>query len=295
MKYYEVAPTQIVRSGADSFTYASEQPLEIGQLVRISVGKKLMNGLVVKLVSTAPDYSVKPIESILEDRPVPQSYVGLARWLSSYYMTPLAVVLQTLLPRGLHKKRRQKSFSSPEIISSRTNIVLNGEQQSAIDTINNASPGTILLHGITGSGKTAVYIELAKQSVNEGKSAVILVPEIALTSQLVSEFNAHFKDVVLTHSRQTESERHAVWREVLMAEVPQVIIGPRSALFLPVQSLGLIAIDEAHEPSYKQEQSPRYHALRAAHFLAEQSKAKLILGSATPSVVDYYLDRKSVV
>lgn len=289
MKYYEVAPTQIVRSGADSFTYASEQPLEIGQLVRISVGKKLMNGLVVKLVSTAPDYSVKPIESILEDRPVPQSYVGLARWLSSYYMTPLAVVLQTLLPRGLHKKRRQKSFSSPEIISSRTNIVLNGEQQSAIDTINNASPGTILLHGITGSGKTAVYIELAKQSVNEGKSAVILVPEIALTSQLVSEFNAHFKDVVLTHSRQTESERHAVWREVLMAEVPQVIIGPRSALFLPVRSLGLIAIDEAHEPSYKQEQSPRYHALRAAHFLAEQSKAKLILGSATPSVVDYYL------
>jgi len=293
MKYYEVAPTQIVRSGSDSFTYASEQPLSIGQLVRISVGKKLMNGLVVQAVADTPGYAVKSIEQVLEDRPLPKSYVGLALWLSDYYMTPLAVVLQTLLPSGLHKNRRQKVASTPANVSNRTNIVLNDDQRSAIDTINSASPGTILLHGITGSGKTAVYIELAKQSLNEGKSAVILVPEIALTSQLVAEFSAHFKHVVLTHSRQTEAERHAIWRQVLTAEAPQVIIGPRSALFLPVRSMGLIVIDEAHEPSYKQEQSPRYHALRAAHFLAEQSKAKLILGSATPSVVDYYLAKST--
>jgi len=287
MKYYEVAPTQIVRSGADSFTYASEHPLEIGQLVRVSVGKKLMNGLVLKAVQHTPNYVVKPVEQVLEDRPLPKEYVQLAEWLSGYYMTPLAVVLQTLLPSGLHKNRRVKATFSSVDNYKRTHIVLNSDQQNALGDINNAGSGTVILHGITGSGKTAVYIELVKQALADGKSAVVLVPEISLTSQVVAEFSSHFKDVVLTHSRQTEAERHAVWRTVLMTDTPQVIIGPRSALFLPVRSLGLIVIDEAHEPSYKQEQSPRYHALRAAHFLTEQSKAKLVLGSATPSIVDY--------
>jgi primosomal protein N' (replication factor Y) len=289
MKYYEVAPTQIVRSGSDAFTYASEQPLAVGQLVRISVGKKLMSGIIIQAVSKAPDYVVKPIETVLDDRALPESYVNLAQWLSRYYMTPLAVVLQTLLPSGLHKNRRIKEKSTSVKLQERTHFVLNKDQQSAIQKINNATAGTILLHGITGSGKTAVYIELAKQALAAGKSAIVLVPEIALTSQLVAEFSTHFPHVLLTHSRQTEAERHAVWRQALEANEPQVIIGPRSALFLPVHQLGLIVIDEAHEPSYKQEQSPRYHALRAAHFLAEQSEAKLILGSATPSVVDYYL------
>lgn len=289
MKYYEVAPTQIVRSGADSFTYSSEQTLAIGQLVRISVGKKLMNGMVMRAVAKVPSYAVKPIEQILEARPVPEEYVRLSEWLSQYYMTPLAVVLQTLLPSGLHKNRRNKDISSSVKIPKRTHFLLNPDQQSALRAINNASAGTAILHGITGSGKTAVYVELVKQTLATGKSAIVLVPEIALTSQVVAEFSSHFEHVVLTHSRQTEAERHSVWRSVLTADAPQVIIGPRSALFLPVRSLGLVVIDEAHEPSYKQEQSPRYHALRAAHFLAEQSKAKLILGSATPAVVDYYL------
>lgn len=289
MPYYEVAPTQIVRSGADSFTYASEEPLTIGHVVRISIGKKLMNGVVIAEVAKQPTYAVKPIESVLEPRPLPRQYVGLAHWLSTYYMTPLAVVLQSLLPSGLHKNRRLKAQSQSVITRKRTHFLLNETQTSAIQKINNASAGTILLHGITGSGKTAVYIELARQTIAAGKSVTVLVPEIALTSQLVAEFSTHFKDILLTHSRQTEAERHDVWRRALNAENPQVIIGPRSALFMPVHNLGLIVIDEAHEPSYKQEQSPRYHAARAAHFLAEQAGAKLILGSATPSVIDYYL------
>lgn len=289
MYYYEVAPTQIVRSGSDSFTYGSETALSIGQIVRITVGKKILNGLVVAKVSNVPNYQVKPIETILETTPLPKIYVELAFWISTHYKTPLALVLQSLLPTGLHKQRRKLTNSLSVTKRSRTNYILNEEQLNAVATINSATPGTVLLHGVTGSGKTAVYIELAKQATRAGSSAIVLVPEIALTSQLVAEFSQHFPNILLSHSRQTEAERHATWLKALHAEEPQVVIGPRSALFLPLRSIGLIVIDESHEPSYKQEQSPRYHALRVAHFLASKSGAKLVLGSATPSVVDYYL------
>src|SRR5690606_29182049 len=112
---------------------------------------------------------------------------------------------------------------------------------------------------------------------------------IALTSQLVDEFTTMFDDVIVTHSRQTEAQRHAAWQSALLAQTPQVVIGPRSALFMPLRQVGLIIIDEAHEPSFKQEQSPRYSALRAASILSAAHGAKYIIGSATPLVTDYYL------
>jgi primosomal protein N' (replication factor Y) len=288
MYYYEVAPTQIVRSGVDSFTYSSEDQLSVGHIVRISVGKKLMTGLVIG-ITKKPSFDVKPIESVVESQPIPFPLVELGRWLSGYYSTPLAQTLQTLLPSGAHKNRRKSQTSVSVSKRKRTHFLLNDVQQSAVAQIDSTSGGTTLLHGVTGSGKTAVYIELAKRQVEAGRSVIILVPEIALTSQLVAEFSQHFSDILLTHSRQTEADRHHVWIEALHSKSARVVIGPRSALFIPVPSIGLIVIDEAHEPTYKQEQSPRYHALRAAHYLAEQSRAKLILGSATPSVVDYYL------
>jgi primosomal protein N' (replication factor Y) (superfamily II helicase) len=289
MQYYEVAPIQIVRSNVDSFTYSSDVPLNVGQVVRISVGKKLMNGLVLSHVQKAPAYDVKPIEEVLETKPIPEAHVKLASWLSTYYATPLAVVLQTILPTGMHKNRRDKTFDQSVISRRRTNYVLNDDQAEAVRRITDAGAGTVLLHGITGSGKTAVYIELVRRTLAAGKSAIVLVPEIALTSQLVGEFANHFVNVILAHSRQTEAERHAAWRTALHSDTPQVVIGPRSALFLPLPSIGLIVIDESHEPSYKQEQSPRYHALRAAHQLADASQATVVLGSATPSVSDYFI------
>jgi primosomal protein N' (replication factor Y) len=288
MHYYEVAPTLIIRSGSDTFTYSSDRVLDTGQLVRVSVGKKLLNGIIMSQAAK-PSYDVKPIGSIIEERPLPAAYLSLARWLSDYYMTPLAVVLQTLLPAGLHKNRRAMKPTSSVNVRERTHFLLNDDQQRAVKEISNSTPGTVLLHGITGSGKTAVYIELVKRTLSNGTSAIVLVPEIALTGQLVSEFSSHFGDILLTHSRQTEAQRHDTWKRALDSDEPRVIIGPRSALFLPVQKLGLIVIDEAHEPSYKQEQSPRYNALRAAHFLADAAGAKVVLGSATPSVLDYSL------
>lgn len=292
MHYYEVAPTRIIRSQVGVFTYASEQPLAVGQLVTVEVGKSLLTGVIIRAV-TKPEYATKPISEALPLSPLPDELVKLSIWLSQYYMTHLATVLQTVLPRGINKKRRAQKTQPHQHIRDRTKIVLTKEQQTAITTIEQMTPGSALLHGVTGSGKTKVYIELAKKILARGKSAIILVPEIALTSQLLDEFSAAFTDIIVTHSKQTEAQRHIAWHKALSAAGPRIVIGPRSALFMPLQNIGLIVIDEAHEPTFKQEQSPRYSALRAASVLSSYHAAKVVLGSATPSVVDYYLAEHS--
>lgn len=287
MYYFEVAPNQIIRAGSDTFTYASDVRLLVGHIVLIEVGKKQLVGVVIRQVPK-PSYDTKPIVSVIEPSPLPIPLIQLASWLGVYYKTPLATVLQTLLPRGIQKARRAQT-SQPRISSrDRTKIVFTNDQTAALVEIEAMSPGSAILHGVTSSGKTHVYIELVKRALKRGASAIVLVPEIALTSQLVDEFSHHFHDILLTHSKQTEAERHLVWREALESTVPRVVIGPRSALFLPLKKVGLIVIDEAHEPAFKQEQAPRYSALRAASILASAHGAKVILGSATPLVTDYY-------
>jgi primosomal protein N' (replication factor Y) len=225
--------------------------------------------------------------------PLPTQLIELSQWLAGYYSTPLAIVLQMLLPRGIQKSRRGRKSSIPVTSRDRTTIVFNKEQQAAIDTIDSANPGTFLLQGITGSGKTEVYIELAKRSLARGESAIILIPEIALTSQIIAEFSHHFKDILVVHSTITEAERHATWLEALTSSTPRVVIGARSALFTPLPHVGTIIVDEAHEPSYKQEQAPRYSALRAASVLGRLHHAHVVLGSATPLVSDRYLAEQS--
>ncbi len=292
MHYYEVAPNQIVRAGSDVFTYASDQPLAIGGIVTIEVGTKTLVGIVIGEVPK-PSYATKPIASIIEPDPLPAPLVATAQWIASYYATPLAVVLQTILPRGLTKKRRTlpKALSHPK--RNRTKNVLNPDQSSALETIRAMSPGTALLHGVTGSGKTRVYLEAAKETLAAGRSCIVLVPEIALTSQLVADFQHDIPDILLTHSGQTESERHQTWREALASTRPRIVIGPRSALFTPLADVGLVIIDECHEPSFKQEQAPRYSALRVASTLMHHASGKLVMGSATPLIADYYVARQS--
>jgi primosomal protein N' (replication factor Y) len=288
MYYYEVAPMLIIRKDSQVYTYASSKRLSTGTIVLISIGKKDLIGIVIKAVDK-PVYETKSIIQTLETTAVPTELIKLATWMSDYYSTHLAHVLQLLVPRGLQKKRRATNAVSSSSIRNRTNIVFNKHQRRALDLMSESKVGTHLLHGVTGSGKTAVYLELARQTFEDGKSVIVLVPEISLTPQVVDEFAHHFPNTALTHSNQTEAERHLVWKRVLDEKNPIVVIGPRSALFLPIHNLGLIIIDEAHEQSYKQELSPRYSALRAASILAKVSNAKLVLGSATPSVVDYYL------
>jgi primosomal protein N' (replication factor Y) len=292
MHYYAIAPTKIVRSGSAYFTYASPTVLVPGLLVAIEVGKSQLVGLVLREVDQ-PTYDTKLITEIIEQRPLPRPLVELALWMSDYYATPLATVLQTVLPRGLQKKRRARIQTARETFRDRTTIVFTDDQVHAINALDTMPDGSALLHGVTGSGKTRIYIELAQRTLDRGQSVIILVPEIALTSQVVDEFSHHFNDIILTHSRQTEAERHLAWKDALASQTPRVIIGPRSALFMPLLSVGLIVIDEAHEPSFKQEQAPRYSALRAASILAAHHHAKVIMGTATPAIADYFIAQQN--
>lgn len=168
---------------------------------------------------------------------------------------------------------------------------LNPLQAEALIKVKNefADKDVVLLHGITGSGKTHIYIELIKEIIAQDKQVLYLLPEIALTIQLVSRLRAHFgNEVAVSHSRFNDQERVEIWKKVADNKV-KVVIGPRSAVFLPFQDLGLIIIDEEHESSFKQnDPSPRYHGRDAAVYLAHIWKAKTLLGTATPSVETYY-------
>lgn len=288
VSYYHVSPLRVVHQHDSLLTYHAHEPLKPGTLIAVQVGTKLVPAVVIQQTAK-PSFDTKAIERIVNDTPLPFHLLRLHGWLASYYASHPVAVWQTMLPSGLLKKRRDDSKISPHPKRDRTNIVLNKDQKNAVEKILNKPTGTHLLHGITGSGKTAVYIELARQAIAEGKSVIILVPEIALTSQIIAEFTPHFPDLIVTHSHHTEAQRHKVWLEALHSKAPRVVIGPRSALFTPFQDLGLIIIDECHEPSFKQEKSPRYSALRAASILANNANARLVLGSATPNITDYNL------
>lgn len=294
MRYVEVAPVKIVRAGSDVFTYAtSNTAITPGQIVTIPVGTKTATGVVMREVPKPP-YATKEVIEVIEETPLPAALLQTLAWIAHYYRSPLAQVLQTALPRGITVTRRAVKTAHPnEKIRQRTQIVFTEEQRSAIDTILAQPAGTTLLQGVTGSGKTEVYKEVARQCLAEDKSVILLVPEISLTSQLVDEFYDEFPDALVTHSHMTEAQRHHAWRTALTRQQPSLVIGPRSALFLPVSRLGAIIVDEAHEPSYKQEQTPRYSALRVASVLGMHAKARVVFGSATPLIAEKYLAHES--
>ena len=200
--------------------------------------------------------------------------------------------MQTI--RGLEKSglitiTEEESFRVPKIEETdAAEIILTDEQQSVYDGIaanlDEEKPTCTLLYGVTGSGKTAVYIQLLKEVVRRGKRGMILVPEIALTPQMMTKFSAHFGNkVVMLHSGLQLTERYDQWKRIRRGEV-DVVLGTRSAVFAPLDQIGMIIVDEEHEDSYQSENSPRYHARDVAKFLCTQHNSVLVLGSATPSV-----------
>lgn len=292
MHYIEVAPLKIIRQDAATFTYHTDTAVEVGSFVDIQVGSRIMLGLVVARTKR-PTYNTKPIPRTHDIPPLPLPLLRTALWMSEYYATHLAQTLSTILPAGVTSKRRSSASDTSVHFRKRTHFLLNKSQRQAVESLIAKPNSTFVLHGVTGSGKTAVYIEYVRTLLSNERSVIVLVPEIALTPQLVAEFQLHFPNVILTHSRQTEAKRHQIWLQVARSTSPHVIIGPRSALFMPVRSLGAIIIDEAHEPSFKQEQSPRYSALRVASILTRQHNATLVQGSATPLVSEYYLAQRA--
>ena len=170
-------------------------------------------------------------------------------------------------------------------------LVLSKKQEMAAKTVIQKGNGTFLIHGVTGSGKTEVYMSIVGAALKKGKQVILLVPEIALTPQMTNRFFSRFgNNVAVIHSALSLGERLDEWRRIRRGDA-RVVIGARSAIFAPCENLGAIIIDEEHEQSYKSESSPRYHTLDIAAFLAKKHKCPLVLGSATPSVESYYKAR----
>ena len=203
-----------------------------------------------------------------------------------------AGIITSLIEKGVFDvKQKIVSRLAGEDVEITKDFELNVKQQEALNQINTffQEKDVVLLHGVTASGKTQLYIRLIEAAIEAGKNALYLLPEIALTAQITERLKLHFGDKLgVYHSKFNDNERAEVWHKVLKGEY-KVIVGARSSVFLPFQHLGLIVIDEEHESSYKQyEPAPRYHARDTAIYLGHLHGAKVLLGSATPSIESYY-------
>jgi primosomal protein N' (replication factor Y) len=283
MTYVEILVADAAYHGNEPLTYSSGEPLHAGQLVEVPLRKKQVLGIVVGQVQK-PSFAVKPVVTVASLPVVPKPLLGLLAWMREYYPAPLGVITQLFLPKALPKKPVPAEALPPSPEPGLPQLT--NDQTEALKELNAA--GLHILHGETGTGKTRVYIELAQTALKNGTSTLILTPEIGLTSQLANDFRAVFgARVAVVHSGLTEAQRERTWQYLLEQTEPMIVIGARSALFSPLQKVGLIVIDESHETAYKQDQAPYYHATNVAAKLAELHQATLVLGSATPLVSDY--------
>lgn len=288
MFYYFVWVRSHKYHGQEPLTYSATQQLATGSIVQVEMRGELVLGI-ISGTTTKPRFQLKPVSRVYELPPLPAHLLKTAQWLLAYYPAPLGIVSQQLVPGSFSEKQLNAaaptSYSPPQLDQLPP---LTPDQVTALGAMERTN--TYLLHGQTGSGKTRLYIELAAKALANGRSSIILTPEISLTAQLAGNFSAVFGErVIVMHSGQAPAERQKAWLDCLRAPEPVIVIGPRSALFSPVAKLGLIVLDEAHEAAYKQEQAPQYQTGRVASYLAPQAHATLVLGSATPSIADYYL------
>lgn len=261
-----------------------------------------------------PQKPLKPIAAVLSAPYFDEDGAALVEYIAHTYLAPLSSCVHLLTPAGRTPKavkrgdvwelqkparrRRPKDAAErgPQVsdvaiaahAAASESFALTAGQQAAFDTVRScieASCGQVaVVDGVTGSGKTEVYLRAIRRSLELGRGAIVLVPEIALTPQTVSRFEGRFGDTVaVMHSRMTQAERFDAWEAVRRGE-KRVAVGARSALFCPMPSLGLVVIDEEHESTYKQESAPRYHARDVAAWMARRHGAALVLGSATPSI-----------
>ena len=227
------------------------------------------------------------LEALIEEQAIPYELV-------TEKLNVAAGVVKALEQQGIVTLKSEKIYRNPVSVSDTENyaVCLNGEQRRITDEIirewEEKPNGRYLIHGVTGSGKTEVYMELIAHAVSRGQQAIVLIPEIALTYQTVIRFYRRFGDrVSVINSRLSAGERYDQFERARQGEL-DVMIGPRSALFTPFPNLGVIVIDEEHEPAYQSETVPRYHAREVALQRGKMENAKVVLGSATPSLEAYY-------
>ena len=272
----------------------------VGGRVLVPFGKKTVVGVVVKrekrLAREETNYILKPIKNIIDQYSVIDSeMMKVCLWASDYYEYPLGQVIFGALPsqvkRGIAIKDIKIFEDQYKRTSSKQMVVnLNDEQNSIFKKIlrNIESFSTSLIYGITGSGKTEIYVKLAKEVIKKDKQVLIIVPEINLTPQTISRFKIYIdKNIQSYHSGQTLKEKMTTWLDVQNKKV-DIIIGTRSSIFLPFKSLGLIIIDEEHDTSLKQQEMFRYHARDLSIIRAKNLNIPIIIGSATPSFESLY-------
>lgn len=285
------------------FDYALPPELQnryptLGTRVKVPFGKQVKIGIVVGLKQRSewPLSKIKPILALLDEESVFSSlFFHWLTWAADYYHYPLGEALQTALPTLLRQdkpltlsKKAQKT--QPPSFELSEPLALNPAQHLAVETIL-AQVGqfqTLLLYGVTGSGKTEVYLQVLAELIQQGYQALILVPEITLTPQTLARFQARFATEILTyHSGLTDRTRLDTWLKARSGEA-QIIIATRSGIFLPFKKLGMILIDEEHDPSFKQQEGFRYSARDLAIKRAQIEKFPVVLGSATPSLESWF-------
>lgn len=231
---------------------------------------------------------IQPIEAVEESLPaISEEELRFWRQMAGYYLCSIGEVYKAAYP---NMKNHQSRLKLPGNRPPQEDIVLSSAQEEAAAAIRQGWAGgkTVLLHGITGSGKTEIFLKLALEAFREGKSILYLVPEIALSSQLEERIGKVFPSVLIYHSGQSPAKRKRVAEKLRTGE-PCLVLGTRSALFLPHHGLGLVIVDEEHDTSYKQDApAPRYHARESAIMLAGVHGARVVLGSATPSLESLY-------
>ena len=288
-------------SGRETYTYAVPEGVDVvpGHRVTVPFGRRSTYGFVVSLGTEDPGVETKAIATAGSEPLLLPHQVALARLVADHYWVPLVECLRAMLPprvrttgtSGSQASSRQRRHSrlvelatAPASISEA--LALTDEQRAALEVIN--SNQVTLLHGVIASGKTEVYLAAAERALADGLRVLLLVPDISLTPQLVQRVRTRLNaPIAVLHSQLTELERAQQWWRTRRGEA-QVVLGSRSAVFAPIPRLGLICLDEEGSAAYKQDRTPRYETGWVAGRLATVSGAKLVAGSATPSVVTYY-------
>jgi primosomal protein N' (replication factor Y) (superfamily II helicase) len=288
-------------AGRESYTYAVPDGMDVvpGHRVTVPFGRRVTYGFVVSLGTEEPAVEVKPIATAGSDPLLLPHQVALARLVADHYWLPLIECLRAMLPprvratgsTGSQASSRQRRHSRlVELATAPASPLerpeLTAEQRAALEQI--GSNQLTLLHGVIASGKTEVYLAAAERALAEGLRVLLLVPDISLTPQLVQRVRARLDaPVAILHSQLTELERAQQWWRTRRGEA-QVVLGSRSAVFAPIPRLGLICLDEEGSAAYKQDRTPRYEAGWVARRLAAVSGARLVAGSATPTVATYH-------
>jgi primosomal protein N' (replication factor Y) len=280
-----VFPLVSARALARAFTYEVPESVERGDVVSIRLGARTVRGVVVELDVEAPKgISIAPSGPVVER--VPPALLELALWVGEYYGSTPARALALVAPHTRARRGERRSPAAREALPGEPEPEkLTAGQGAAVERIVaalDAGGGHLLLHGPTGSGKTEVYLQACVVALERDRGAIVLVPEIALTPQAVGRFRARFGDrVSVIHSALTEAQRRDE-RERISSGDARIVVGARSAVFAPVQRLGLIVVDEEHDASYKQESDPRYDARTVAAKRSALEGCVAVYGSATP-------------